>query len=814
MLLNKILCIVSLSIAVSYVQAQDLPSIERNRVRLPNGWSLTPVGKSLPLGDLPLNIAVSRSHRYAAVTNNGQSTQTIQLLDARNDVELDKVVIGKAWGGLVFSANEQYLYASGGDNNWIVRYSITNNKLIASDTIRLGGAWGRQKNASSISPTGLALDDKKDILYVVTKQDNSLYCIDLKTKTIRHKIDLGTEAYTCLLSPDQSRLYISLWGGDKVVAYDTKNNQLVDSISVGDNPNDLCISHNGRNLYVSNANDNTVSVIDLKKSKVLETLNTAVYPTPLSGTTSNSVALTNDDKTLYVANADNNCLAVFDVSDPGSSHSLGFVPTGWYPSVVRVIDTKLYVANAKGLSSLPNPQGPNPTGYKETVLLHGGDPSKPQQVQYIGGGLLMGTLSIIPVPAGQELSDYSQAVYHNTPYHKEQEINVEGEADNPIPRKTGDPSPIKYVFYILQENRTYDQVLSDMPQGNGDTSLLLFGRHVTPNHHSLADNFVLLDNFYVDGEVSADGHNWSMGAYATDYMEKNWPTSYGGRGKGAIGETGLNKLYIWDQASRFNVTYRTYGEFVNADNTARIPVLKDHFTPEYPTGDLKDPDTARYRVWEKDFDSLMEKNALPRLMTFRMLSDHTEGTAAGRPTPFAHVADNDLAVGKLVEHISKSPIWENSVIFIVEDDAQNGPDHVDAHRTTAYIAGGYVKRHYADHTLYSTSSLLRTIGLILGLPPMSQYDAAANPMWRCFNKTPDNTAFNSLPSNINLKDLNPGGTKLAAMARGLNFSEVDRVPDAIMNAMLWKSVKGENAKVPAPVRAAFVKAIKQSEEDD
>jgi len=814
MSLNKLFSIVYLLFAASYVQAQDLSAIEQNRVKLPNGWSLTPIGKSLPLGDLPLNIAVSRSHRYAAVTNNGQSTQSIQLLDPKNDLELDKVFIGKAWGGLAFSADEQYLYVSGGDDNCIIRYSIVNNKLVTNDTIKLGEAWGRQKNSASISPTGLAIDDKKGILYVVTKEDNSLYLIDLRTKAIQHKIELGTEAYTCLLSPDQSRLYISLWGRDKVVAYDTKNNKLVDSVSVGDNPNDLCLSHNGRYLYVSNANDNTVSVIDLKKGKLLETLNTAVYPTQLSGTTSNSVALADDDKTLYVANADNNCLAVFDVSSPGSSHSLGFVPTGWYPSVVRVIDNKLYVANAKGFSSLPNPHGPNPTGYKETVLLHGGDPEKPQQVQYIGGGLLMGTLSIIPIPTEKELSVFSQAVYHNTPYHKEQEISTEGEADNPIPRGTGETSPIKYVFYILQENRTYDQVLSDMPQGNGDTSLLLFGRHVTPNHHSLAEKFVLLDNFYVDGEVSADGHNWSMGAYATDYMEKNWPTSYGRRGRGAIGETGLNKLYIWDQASRSNVTFRTYGEFVNADNTARIPVLRGHFTPEYPTGDLKDPDTMRYRIWEKDFDSLLEHNALPRLTTMRMLSDHTEGTAAGRPTPFAHVADNDLAVGRLVEHISKSPIWENSVIFIVEDDAQNGPDHVDAHRTTAYMAGGYVRRNYVDHSMYSTSSLLRTIELILGLAPMTQYDAAAPPMWRCFSKTPDKTPFNSLPSNINLNDVNPRGTKLAAMAKGLNFSEIDRVPDEVMNTMLWKAVRGENAQVPGPVRAAFVKSIKKTEGED
>jgi YVTN family beta-propeller protein len=814
MLLNKFLPFLCALLVMNSVRSQDLGSIENHRVKLPNGWSLTPVGKSIPLGDLPLNIEVSKTHRYAAVTNNGQSIQTIQLIDAKKGVELDEVVISKAWGGLAFSSDEKFLYVSGGDNNWVIRYSIINNKLIASDTISLGGIWTKQKNAPSISPTGLALDDTKGILYVVTKQDNSLYLVDLKTKIIKQKIELGTEAYTCLLSPDKSKLYISLWGRDKVAIYDTKKNALADSIAVGDNPNDLCISHNGRYLYVSNANDNTVSVIDLAKSKVLETLNTAVYPTQLSGTTSNSVALTNNDKTLYIANADNNCLAVFDVSNPGSSHSLGFVPTGWYPSVVRVIDNNLFVANAKGFSSFPNPSGPNPIGAKQSVLLHGGDTSKPQQVQYIGGGLLMGTLSIIPVPSEKELSVYSQAVYHNTPYHTDQETLADGEAGNPIPRKKEDASPIKYVFYVIQENRTYDQVLSDMPQGNGDTSLLLFGRRITPNHHALADNFVLLDNFYVDGEVSADGHNWCMGAYATDYMEKNWPTSYGNRGKGAIGETGLNKLYIWDLANRFNVSYRTYGEFVNADNTARIPVLKNHFARSYPTGDLKDTDTTRYRMWQQDFDSLMNKNALPQLMTFRMLSDHTEGTAAGRPTPFAHVADNDLAIGKMVEHISKSPIWENTVIFIVEDDAQNGPDHVDAHRTTAYLAGGFVKRNYVDHTMYSSSSMLRTIELILGLPPMTQYDAAATPMWRCFTKTPDNTVFNSLPSNINLRELNPGHTKLAAMAKGLNFSEVDRVPDEVMNKMLWKSIKGENAKPPVPVRAAFVKAIKNTEDKD
>jgi len=814
MSLKRLLCIAALISAAADSQAQDLSSIEQNRVKLPNGWAITPVGKTLPLGDLPLNIAVSKSHRYAAVTNNGQSTQSIQLLDARNDQQLDRVVIGKSWGGLVFSSDERSLYASGGDNNWIVRYSIAGNKLVASDTLPLGAPWSARNKASAISPAGITLDDKKGLLYVVTKEDNCLYVLDIKTKAIQKKLALGTEAYTCLLSADASRLYISLWGGDKVVTYDTRKGALIDSVTVGDNPNDLCLSHNGRYLYVANANDNTVSVIDLKHSTVVETLNTAVFPTKLSGTTSNSVALADDDKTLYVANADNNCLAVFDVSTPGSSRSLGFVPTGWYPSVVRVIDSKLYVANAKGLTSLPNPHGPNPTGFRETVLLHGGDPNKPQQVQYIGGGLLMGALSIIPLPSAQDLAVYSQAVYHNTPYNEKIEREPGSEAGNPVPGKIGDTSPIKYVFYVLQENRTYDQVLADMPGGNGDTSLLLFGRQVTPNHHALADDFVLLDNFYVDGEVSADGHNWSMGAYATDYNEKNWPTSYGRRGKGAVGDVALNKVYIWDQAARSHVTYRTYGEFISGENVPRIPSLIGHFTPEYPVRDLRDQDTMRYRIWAKDFDSLVANNAVPQLTTMRMLSDHTEGTAAGRPTPYAHVADNDLAVGKLVEHISKSPIWAASVIFIVEDDAQNGPDHVDAHRTTCYVAGGYIKRHFVDHTMYSTSSLVRTIELILGMPPMTQYDAAATPMWRCFSKTPDAAVFNSLPSNVNLAEVNPGGTRLASMARGLNFTEVDRVPDDLMNAMVWKAVRGENARVPVPVRAAFVRTTNAAKDAD
>jgi YVTN family beta-propeller protein len=789
------------------IHGQDL---EKNRVRLPNGWSLTPVGRSLKLGDLPLNIAVSHSKKWAAVTNNGQSTQTIQLIDAVKGEIADTIVIPKSWGGLTFSQDEKSLYASGGNDNWVLQYSIPKLKTI--DTFKLGEPWPEK-----ISITGIAVDNKRNLLYAVTQYDKSLYITDMAKHTVVQRLSLGGEGYTCLLSADKKLLYISVWGAEKVLIFDTEHREFIHSIAVGSHPNDLCLNANGSTLYVANANDNTVSVIDLVHGKVTETLNAAIYPASLVGSTTNGVALSEDGKTLYVANADNNCLAVFDVSKAGATVSKGFIPTGWYPTCVRVIGKDLYVSNGKGFSSFPNPLGPNPVGKGQTVTLHKGDAAKPAQVQYVGGGLMMGTMSIIPTPTTAQLAMYSQAVIRNTPYHKDTELEANGQEGNPVPRKVGDPSPVKHVFYIIKENRTYDQVLGDMTEGNGDTSLVLFGEKITPNQHAIAREFVLLDNFYVDGEVSSDGHNWSMGAYATDYLEKNWPTSYGRRGGSEI-SSGYHPLgnsksgYIWDQANRYGVTYRTYGEFAN-NAKPNIPVLKDHFCPYFHSMDMHILDTLRAREWGQEFDSLVAADALPQLMTIRLSNDHTEGTAAGRPTPFAHVADNDLAVGMIIDQLSHSSVWASSVVFIVEDDAQNGPDHVDAHRTTAYIAGGMIKRHYVDHTAYTTASILRTAELIVGLPPMTQFDAAAMPMWRSFDNKVNMAPFKALPSNVNLDDLNPRNTKLAALSKGLDFSKEDLVPDAVMNNMLWKAIKGENAVAPAPTRSAFLKTFQDKDDD-
>lgn len=769
---------------------------------LPTGWSLTPAGASLPLGDLPLNIAVSPDRKYIAATNNGQGKHSLQLIDARKGRLLHHLEIPIAWLGLAFSDDSRTLYVSGGNSNNILRYTVERGKLTLRDSLPLGQPWPVR-----ISPAGLCSDDSRGLLYVVTKEDNSLYVLNTRNKTILHREVMGRELYTCTLSPDRKRLYISHWGGNELIVWDTDKRKTLGRIPVGDNPNDLVINKKGSIAYVACADDNSVSVVDLVQHRVVETLVATLYPDAPTGSTSNSVALSPDEKTLYVANADNNCVAVFDVSESRESRSTGFIPTGWYPTCVRTLGKKIFVANGKGFSSFPNPNGPNPVG---KVDYQKGNVEE----QYIGG-LMKGTLSIVPVPDERLLERYTRQVYRNSPYTKEREKTAEGEPGNPVPQRVGDPSPIKYVFYIIKENRTYDQVLGDMPEGNGDSSLCLFPEKITPNHHALAREFVLLDNFYVSAEVSADGHNWSTAAYANDYTEKTWVTSYGDRGGDYVYE-GQNRTawprggFIWDHCRRAGITYRTYGEFAD-DYKANIPALEGHFCPYYTSWDTDVRDTTRVTQWKRDFDSLVAANALPRLNTLRLINDHTEGLRKGKPTPYAQIADNDLAFGLFIEHLSHSPVWKESAVFVLEDDAQNGADHVDAHRSIAFVVSPYTRRKYVDHTLYSTNSMLRTMELILGMPPMSQHDAAATPMWRCFTQNADLKPYKALPSNVNLDDRNAAvDNELQRRSEAFDMSAEDRVPDLEFNEVLWKIIKGEHSEMPAPRRGAF---LKYSEEE-
>ena len=777
---------------------QELSS---KRVQLPNGWSLTPAGKSLPLDDLPLNLVVSPSKQLIAVTNNGVSKQSVQVFDIKNEKQISNEPIAKSWYGLAFSEDENRLFVSGGNDNTVVILKNENGKTQHDTVIKLGEPWGKAK----ICPAGIAVSGNQ--VFVVTKEDSMLYVCNSVTLKIEKKIPLSTEPFSVVVNKKLNEIYVSLWGLKKVAVFDLNNLIKKSEIAVGDHPNEMIFNKNGDVLFVANSMDNSVSIIDVKSQKVLEVLNAALYPNAPNGSTTNGLALSEDEKTLFIANADNNCLSVFDITKLGESRSKGFIPTGWYPTSVRVVGNKIYVANGKGMSSMPNPQGPQP--HKKS--------SDNKAGQYIGS-LFYGTLSIIDMPDDKTMAAYSKLTYENTPYSKEKELVTEGEAGNPIPMRVGDASPIKYVFYIIKENRTYDQILGDMPEGNGDASICLFPEKNTPNQHALAREFVLLDNFYVDAEVSADGHNWSTAAYANDFVEKTWPTSYGGRGGNYDFEGQRNIAFpkggfIWDHCKRANISFRTYGEFAD-DKSANYATLDGHFCKGYPDFDMNFQDVKRETIWEQDFDSLLRLNQVPRFNTVRFGNDHTSGLKKGAYSPEASIADNDLAVGRFIEHLSNSPIWKESAVFILEDDAQNGSDHVDAHRSTAYVISPYTRRKFHDKTMYSTSGMLRTIELILGIPPMSQYDAAATPMWRCFTSKADLTPYKVIDSKVSIDTRNTAVNKWSELSETFNLAQLDAVPDGIFNVVIWKAVRGVDSEMPAPRRGAWVMIANTDGEDD
>jgi hypothetical protein len=521
---------------------------------------------------------------------------------------------------------------------------------------------------------------------------------------------------------------------------------------------------------------------------------------------------------LFVANADNNCIAVVDIEHTRRSQVKGFIPTGWYPTALAVTpdEKHLLVGVGKGNQTKSN----KPEQQKLDAAL-----AKPKQeggyrripFPHVGT-TLSGALSIVDMPDAKQLARYTDQVYRNCPYSDKLMSAAPSSRKTAIPTKVGDPSPIKYVLYIIKENRTYDQVFSDIPRGSRDESLLMFGEEVTPNHHKLANEFVLLDNLYCNGHVSADGHPWSTMAYNTDYIARNWALTYSRReGIDDDDDGDLSNApsgYIWDSCKRHGLSYRSYGEYggrvSQPDGTfrmeGRVPGLVGHMSPKYGLPRIpgkKARDTDNVETFLQEFHEYEKNGDVPRFMVMSLGEDHTEGTKIGSPTPQACVASNDLALGKLVEALSRSKIWPELAIFVIEDDAQNGADHVDAHRTVGLVISPYCRRNHLDSTQYSTCSMLRTMELILGLPPLSQFDAAATPMFESFNESPDLASYAHVPARIDLEATN---TKLAYGAERsgkMDFSEYDRIDDFELNEILWRAIKGKDAPIPPAVRRAI-----------
>jgi YVTN family beta-propeller protein len=816
--------------------APTWPGLKRDgRVLLPNGWSLKPAGSQLKLGDLPVQIVVHPTEPVLAILHAGYGDQEVITVDQKTKAILGRVVIPYTFSGITFNPDGTKLYVSGGFDDLIHVFDYSKGLLNNHQKIEFPdraeflaepapGFGEARKKLRAIG--GLAISPDGKTLYTSHVFGDSIGRFDLTTGKFIGELKLTEDDYPygLLLDPTGQKLYVSLWGAAKVVAIDTATFSRTGTYDTQEHPNEMLLTKDGKRLFVANANRNTVSVIETTTGKALETIGTAISPKSPPGSTPNSLALSPDESLLFVTNANTNDVAVINVTKPGQSQSLGFIPVGWYPTNVRISrDGKtLFVTNGKGGTSKPNREGPNP--------LAAVDSYEGKLRDYIGQ-LFQGTLSTIPVPNPAQLATMTKTVYACSPVDRQDPLAARGgeqarAENNPIPARQGDPSPITHCIYIVKENRTYDQVFGDIKKGNGDPELCIFPEKVTPNLHALVEEFVLLDNFYVESEVSADGHEWTMGAYATDFVERLWPISY--RGDRRIPYPAEAKFpiatpaggYLWDRAAAKGVSYRSYGEFVDngptpADPaTTKYPALKGHFDPKYRSYDLSYPDVKRADRFLEELAEFETKGEMPRLIVLRLGNDHTSGTRPGAPTPTAMVADNDLAVGKVVEGLSKSKFWKNLAIFVVEDDAQNGSDHVDAHRTTALVVSPYTKRKHLDSTMYTTSSMLRTMELILGLDPMSQFDAAARPMYNSFTSKPDFTPYLLRAPKVDINERNLSTAWGAEKSLKLNLEKEDQADDLVFNEIIWKSVKGATSPMPAPVRAAFVFPAESEEEED
>jgi len=761
-----------LTLAVLIILHAQIPGENDNRMLLPNGWWLSPAGEQIQLGDFPMNAAISEDEKYLAVSHSGQSKAEIWLMELKTRKNVQKIELPDTWFGIKFSGKK--LYVSGGYQNCVFTFFLNKGRLIKADTIDF--AEPRPKYNGSLQ----GLDVQKNYLAVVFRNDSTFRLMEVKSKK-QEVLKLDGMPYTCVFLKDGS-VMVSLWGSKKVEVF--KKMKLQYEIPTGDHPNEITLSGDGKFAYIACSNDNTVSIVDIAKKKAIASVSTAIHPDAPEGSTTNSLALIPDQKRILAANADNNSLTVIDTKNIDTPMPLGFIPVGWYPTKVIVLkDKTILVLNGKGGRSFANPDG-----------------------RYIAS-LMEGSLSIFPMPDEKKLLEYSKQVFSNTPYKHEQLLKVPFTDESAIPHKVGDPSPIKYVFYIIKENRTYDQVLGDMKEGNGDSSLCIFGEKVTPNHHKLAREFSLFDNFYVNSEVSADGHNWSVAGYATDYVEKTWPTQYGGRGgdydfEGGQAAATPTSGYLWTIAVKHKVSFRSYGEFITANEIIGKPGvprekgLEGHFAPLYRGWDLNYSDVDRFKEWNKEFSEFEKNGTLPQLCIMHLPNDHTAGSKKGALSPRAYVAQNDCALGLIVDRISKSRFWMETAIFVLEDDAQNGPDHVDAHRSTCLVISPFMKKHDVNHTLFTTASMLRTMELILGLPPMSQYDAAATPMFNAFTTLADTGRYTAEEPRWDLNERNKNGSYGETLMDKFNMKKEDDIPDRVFSEIIWQVVTGKQMPVP------------------
>ncbi len=793
------------------------------RFLIPNGQFVQPAGRQIPLDTFPMAALLTPDKRNLLVLHGGFNRPSLVVLDPATLQERSRASFDDAWLGLAVHPNSRTVYVSGASRHNVHELTLSDEGLLTPSRVF------EVTPAAQRTPTDflgdLALSPDGRLIFLADLYNNAIKVINPQSGRVIENWKTARRPYRILFHPDGKTFFVSSWADGTITQHDAQNGNVVNRVMAGPHATDLLwrdkrtSDEEGEStqfkarLFVTLGNTNTVRVFGVNDSKELspiETINVALYPDSPAGMTPSALALSPDADTLYVVCSDANAVSAVNIAG-ARSRVLGFIPTGWYPTAARALDDKrLLVLNGRGSRSFANPRGPSPVRLPANEHLGNSSP------QYVAR-LQPGSASLIDTVNPVDLINWTEQVRANVPYTPEKRYLGHRGDSSVIPAHATDKSPIEHVVYIIKENRTYDQVFGDIGKGNSDPSLTVFGQKISPNHHKLANEFVLLDNFYVNADVSADGHNWTTAAIAPDYVQRLWPNSYAGRRKKYDYEGGEPAAtppagYIWNNVLAKGLRLRNYGYHANNrplkdvnDNihiaSLRDPALAAHTHMGYRAFDLDYLDVDRAKTFIADLGRMEAEKRFPHFAILRLGNDHTSGASAGKRTPVAQMADNDAALGMIVEALSRSSFWPKMAIFVLEDDAQNGPDHVDSHRSPAFVISPYVKRGAVDSSFYNTTSMLRTMELILGLSPLTMHDAGARPMVSLFTPTPNLQPYSAETPAVNLDERNPGGTPLARRSARFEFDEPDEIDDDDMNDIIWLAVRG--TPPPVPVRSFF-----------
>jgi DNA-binding beta-propeller fold protein YncE len=785
--------------------------------RLPTGRVLDPVGTVTEVGSMPLATTLSPDGRQILVLLNGYREQGVQVVDRASGTLLQTLVQPAAFLGLSFSPDGKTLYASGGNQDVIYRYSWADGRATLADSLVLAAKAPR--SSGTRYPGGLAPSADGRFLYVAENLADSLAVIDLGTGRVVQRFATERWPYGVVVGKNGT-VYVSAWGGSTVSTFLSAAGSGLSAgprIRVGRHPSALAINAEGSRLFVASASSDRIAIVDTKQRRVINDIIDTPPGGPGEGSTPNALALSSDGTRLYVAEADNNAIALIDLTAAssgvtaatGDDRVAGRVPTQWYPTSVLVRGDSLIALTGKGRGTAANPRGPMPLSRARGET---GFDDRQYTLGQTTGSLVT---SLTARARGADLDALSARVA---------KANHWGET-----RIDAKYPPFEHVIYIIKENRTYDQYFGDLAQADGDASLVYFGRPISPNHHALAERFGIFDRFFVNAEVSPDGHNWSTAAYTTDYLQKTVPSNYSSpsrgrtydwegtnRGRVPVDDDDVSEPangYLWNLAQKAGITFRNYGEFVipaNADPDDPLPAgyrgnkpfLRAHTNPQYPGFDLNILDQRRADVWLADLAKFSAKGEMPALQLMRLPNDHTSGAKAGAPTPHAQVADNDLALGRIVEGLSRSPFWKNTIVFVLEDDAQNGSDHVDSHRSPLLVISAWNKAG-VYHRFANTTDVIATIERILKLGSMSQFDHFGRPLTDIFASAPDLSPYRVLMPSVPLDQKNPPATRESRESREsarLDLRIEDAADEEAFNRILWRVMKGGATPYPGARR--------------